>query len=245
MNTSSSPWWIRRPLPHVERSLVCLPYAGGGPQTYEGWEELLPPATEVLVVTPPGRGRRFGEPSCADIPSLVGPLAQSLADGVEGPYVVFGHSLGATVAFELCREIRRRGLRMPKALVVSGRQAPQLPWSERPVSGLPDAEFTQALRDLGGTPEAVLAHPELMGLLAPSLRADFAVLESYRLAPELPLDVPVLALAGATDQRACAERMAGWAEHTSGPFTLRTVPGEHFFVDTDPAVVASLVSTIL
>ncbi|WP_328374885.1 alpha/beta fold hydrolase [Streptomyces sp. NBC_00440] len=244
-HSRSSRWWTGLPGPATGRTLVCLPYAGGGPQTYEGWEASLPADTSVLAVTPPGRGRRFGEPLCRDIPSLVQPLARELAAAVDGPYTLFGHSLGATVAFELCRELRRLGFRPPAALVVSGRQAPDLPWTERPISGLPDAEFTEALRDLGGTPEAVFQQPELMGLLMPLLRADFTIVESYRCRDEAPLDVPILALAGTRDQRATADLMSGWARQTSASFTLRTVLGEHFFVDTDPEYVTGLLSAVL
>ncbi|MEU6064799.1 MULTISPECIES: thioesterase II family protein [Streptomyces] len=240
-----SPWWTSQPGLTADRTLVCLPYAGGGPQTYQDWQTSLPPATAVLAVTPPGRGRRFGEPPCQDITSLVEPLARELADTLSGPYTLFGHSLGATVAFELCREVRRLGLHPPTGLVVSGRQAPDLPWNQPPISGLPDAEFTDALRDLGGTPEAVLEQPELMGLLLPSLRADFAIVESCGYREEAPLDVPILALAGTRDRRAPVERMSGWARQTSISFTLHTVPGGHFFVDTEPAVVTDLVTAFL
>ncbi|WP_371539913.1 alpha/beta fold hydrolase [Streptomyces sp. NBC_01023] len=245
IHSPCSRWWTGRPGPAAGRTLVCLPYAGGGPQTYQGWETSLPAATSVLAVTPPGRGRRFAEPLCRDIPSLVEPLARELAAALDGPYTLFGHSLGATVAFELCREVRRIGFRPPASLVVSGRQAPDLPWTERPISGLPDADFTDALRDLGGTPEAVFGQPELMGLLMPSLRADFAIVESYRYLDEAPLDVPILALAGTRDQRATEDRMSGWARQTSASFTLRTVDGGHFFVDTEPVCVTGLLSAAL
>ncbi|MCZ1012581.1 alpha/beta fold hydrolase [Streptomyces lydicus] len=237
-----SPWWTGQPAPLAERSLICLPYAGGGPQTYQGWGELLGASYEVLAITPPGRGRRFGEEPCRDLSSLVTSLTDALAEVLQGPYTLFGHSLGATVAFELCREIRRRGLRMPQGLVVSGRQAPDLPWCHRPISGLPDAEFTEALRDLGGTPEAVLAQPELMRLVMPSLRADFAMVESYDHRSEPPLDVPILALSGTEDDRASMERMAGWAAQTTASFAARPVRGGHFFVDTETVAVTRLVS---
>ncbi|QMU70037.1 thioesterase II family protein [Streptacidiphilus sp. P02-A3a] len=243
--TRSSRWWTGRSGQAAERTLVCLPYAGGGPQTYQDWEGLLPTATSVLAVTPPGRGRRFGETPCRDVPSMVLPLTGELAVTLDGPYTLFGHSLGATTAFELCREIRRRGLRGPTALVVSGRQAPDLPWTEAPISGLPDAEFADALRELGGTPEAVLQQPELMRILLPSLRADFAIVEAYRYQDEAPLDIPILALAGTDDRRAPVRRMSGWARQTNASFTLRTVRGGHFFVDTEPAVVTGLLSAVV
>ncbi|GLW14747.1 hypothetical protein Stsp01_14900 [Streptomyces sp. NBRC 13847] len=241
----AAPWWTGEPAPLAERSLLCLPYAGGGPQTYRGWGELLGPSVEVLAMTPPGRGRRFSEEPCRDLPSLLTSLADAVPRTPQRPYVLFGHSLGATVAYELCREIRRRGLPMPQGLVVSARQAPGLPWRFRHVSGLPDDEFTEALRELGGTPEAVLAQPDLMSLLLPALRADFAIVESYRHRDEPPLDVPILALAGTEDDRATAEQMAGWAGRTTASFALHEVQGGHFFVDTQADAVTGLVSAFL
>ncbi|MBM4795885.1 thioesterase [Streptomyces sioyaensis] len=241
----AAPWWTGEPAPLAERTLLCLPYAGGGPQTYRRWGELLGPSVEVLAMTPPGRGRRYGEEPCRDLPSLLHPLTDALPGLLHRPYVLFGHSLGATVAYELCLEIRRRGLPMPQGLVVSGRQAPDLPWRFRQVSELPADEFTEALRDLGGTPEAVLAQPELMSLLMPALRADFAIVESYRHRGEPPLDVPILALAGTEDDRASADHMAGWADRTTASFALHPVHGGHFFVDAQAAAVTELVSAFL
>jgi surfactin synthase thioesterase subunit len=196
-------------------------------------------------MTPPGRGPRFTEEPCRDLASLLTPLADALPRVPHRPYVLFGHSLGATVAYELCLEIRRRGLPMPQGLVVSARQAPALPWRFRQVSGLPDEEFTAALRELGGTPEVVLAQPDLMSLLLPALRADFAIVESYRDRDEPPLDVPILALAGTEDDRATAEQMAGWATRTTASFALHPVRGGHFFVDSRADAVTELVSAFL
>jgi surfactin synthase thioesterase subunit len=240
-----SRWWAGDIGAHAEQSLFCLPYAGGGPQTYQRWGELLGSPTAVLAVTPPGRGRRFAEPNCRDLQCLVACLAEAIAAADAGPFVLFGHSLGALVAFELCRELRRRELTMPRKLIVSGRQAPVLPWTRQPISGLPTAEFIEALRDLGGTPEEVLSRPELMEILIPSLRADFAMVESYAQRDEAPLELPILALAGTRDPHAEARLMAGWASETTGAFSLQQIAGDHFFIDRQAAVVTARIADFL
>ncbi len=210
--------------------LLCFPYAGGGASVYRAWAAHLPPEIALCPVQLPGRETRMREPPFRD----VGPLARALADVLEAqlgqPYALFGHSMGALVAFELARELRRRRAPLPVQLFVSARPAPQLPRGERPLYDLPDEQFVAQLRRLGGTSEAVLRNAELMRLLAPLLRADLAVNEAYSYVPEAPLACPITAFGGLSDTKVSRDLIEAWEAQTSGAFRLAMLPGDHFFV---------------
>jgi medium-chain acyl-[acyl-carrier-protein] hydrolase len=221
-----------RPKPGAAVRLLCLPFAGGAASAYRPWGDLFGPEVEVTAVQLPGREMRLREPAF----DRVGPLVTAAADVLERvgdarPYAVFGHSMGALIAFELVRELRRRGRPLPVALVASGRNAPHMPPRDPLMHPLPHDEFVARLRRFQGTPEAVLEHQELMDMLVPLLRADFAVNEAYTLRPEAPLDLPLLAMGGRDDEEATPAGVGEWAGYTTGPFDLRIYPGGHFFLN--------------
>jgi medium-chain acyl-[acyl-carrier-protein] hydrolase len=216
--------------PRARLRLFCFPYAGGGASAYRGWAAALPADVEVCPVQLPGRESRLREPAI-DRPE---PLIQALADALQAhfslPFAFFGHSMGAMLAFELTRELRRRGGPLPLHLFVSGRRAPQVPAREPDIHDLPEPEFLAKLRELNGTPEEVLQHAELMRLLLPVLRADFAVNETYVFHPEEPLDLGISGFGGLGDAEVSREDIVPWSEHARGAFRLRMLPGDHFFL---------------
>jgi surfactin synthase thioesterase subunit len=217
--------------------LYCLPHAGGGASAFRTWLGKLP-GVAVLPLQPPGREARFREPPFKRIEPLVAELADVvLADlaaswsGTAGRYAVYGHSLGALVAFGLVREIRRRGEPVPVHLFVSGCVAPHCPFDDGPPvrdMALPDLVAT--LRRLGGTPEWLLSDPSVLEMITPAIRADFSVKETTRYRPEPPLDVPITALTSTDDPRASQELMARWSEQTTAEFELHRLVGGHFAV---------------
>lgn len=227
--------------PRARARMFCLPYAGGGASTYRGWGGLLP-KVEVCPVQLPGREGRLREAPFEHSEPLVQALADALQPSFqELPFVFFGHSMGAMLGFELARELRRRGQRLPLHLFVSGRREPQVPDREEPIHGLPEAEFIERLRELNGTPEEVLEHAELMKLLIPVLRADFAVNETYAYKEEQPFDFGISAFGGLGDKEVTRDEVAGWKEHTRGRFRLRMLPGDHFFIhDTRDMVLEAV-----
>lgn len=212
--------------------LFCLPYAGAGASLFREWVEGLAAHALVHPVQLPGREERIGEAPY----DRMGPLVRSVCDEIQTlaaePYALFGHSLGAMIAFEVAREIRRRGGREPVHLFVSGHSAPQRGARPERISQMPEAALKDRLRRLGGTPEAVLDHPELMALLLPVVRADFNVSETYRYREERPLEVPITAFGGERDSEAPAEIMGEWQRQTENRFLLQTLPGDHFFIHT-------------
>lgn len=222
---------VPRPNPDPRLRLICFPYAGGTATTYRSWSDVFPPDIEVQAVQLPGREWRLKEDLYTSVFSLVKDLAGVLDELFDAPFAFFGHSLGALVSFELARELRRRGRPLPERLFVSAHRAPQIPNPELNVHDAPQDAFVDGLRRLKGTPEELLANGELMELLLPTLRADFGMAETYEYTPEPPLDCPISAFGGLGDEVTDRPKLEPWAEHTTGEFTLRMMPGGHFFVE--------------
>lgn len=187
----------------------------------------------MLVARLPGREARLREPLLTRMPDIVGPLAEALAPLCEGVRVVcFGHSLGALLAFEFARELRRRNVTSLAALVVSGRSAPGF-GRQLSLHQLGDRELVaEVQRIYGGIPQAILDEPELLELTLPVLRADLTLNETHVLEPESPLDCPIRAYAGVDDPRVGAAGLEAWGQHTSASFEWAQLPGEHFYLST-------------
>jgi medium-chain acyl-[acyl-carrier-protein] hydrolase len=228
--TGRSPWLPFGDASGAPARLVCLPHAGAGASGYRVWGRDLPAEIAVCPVQLPGRESRISEQPYQRIEPLVADLAEVVAERVEAPYALFGHSLGALVAFELARRLRQLGVPGPVHLFVSGRHAPQATVDLPNLRDLDLPALAAELAKLGGTPRAVLDNPDLLRAIAPMLLADFTVNETYRHTAQAPLDVPVTAFAGTTDPRGRPEQMAAWQEQTSRDFRLHRVPGGHFAV---------------
>jgi medium-chain acyl-[acyl-carrier-protein] hydrolase len=236
--------WIayRKPRPQARLRLFCFPYAGGGALMYRTWADGLPADVEVCPIQLPGRGTRLLEPLVTQLSPLIQALAQALLPLLDKPFAFFGHSLGALVSFELARQLRREYGVQPVHLFVSASRAPQLPHQGPPVHTLPDGDFLAELRRLNGTPKEVLEHEELMRIVLPVLRADFAVYETYRYATELPLDCPISTFGGLRDRTVSQSDLAAWREQTSGSFSPRMFPGDHFFLHTTQPLLLRVLS---
>ncbi|MFB7214876.1 thioesterase II family protein [Streptomyces sp. NPDC056255] len=211
--------------------LICLPYAGGGAGVYRDWLNAgRDMGVEVLAVRPPGREQRFGEPAFDDARSLAACLAVVLEPYLDGPYALYGHSVGSVVGLALAHELARSPRsRQPLGLFVGAGVAPEVLRPQPEWSGS-DAELTEWLRRTGGTPGSVLARPGLVARVLPALRADLAMAAGYRKRPGERLTVPIRGFAGAADPMATAAAMAGWGAETTARFQLSQVPGGHFFL---------------
>lgn len=232
--TQSSPAcrWIARPAPPsgAPVRLLCLPYAGGGPSAFRAWPARLP-GIEVLPVLLPGRETRMLEPPIDRIPPLVDALADAVAPELDRPYAVFGHSMGARVGFELVRELRRRDERAPLALFASSCKAPHVPRAPLPLfEKMPEKTFVARLRTMNGTPPEVFDNPELLELVLPAIRADFAAVDNYEYADEPALACPIRAFGGTMDTEAREDELLAWQAHTTTSFALRMLPGGHFTI---------------
>lgn len=229
--TNSGHRWIPWRLAEEARPvrLFCFPFAGGGASVFRSWACDVAADVELMPVQLPGRETRFGEPLIDDLDGLVRATVDGIGDLLQPPFAFYGHSMGALLAFELSRHLRRQGRAPPGVLLVSGFRAPHLPDDSAPVHVLGDDKLVAEMRTLAGTPDAVLEDAELCSLLLPILRADFRICETYRHRDESPLSCPIVAFAGIDDAHASAEVAAGWSEHTTAEFTLQVLPGNHFF----------------
>jgi medium-chain acyl-[acyl-carrier-protein] hydrolase len=237
VDTPLKPWTLfARRVPTARVRLLCFPFAGGGASAYRAWPDALAPEVEVWPVQLPGRENRLSEPAARDLGALAETLAGVFAPHLTGPYALFGHSMGAMVAFELARRLRVEGGPEPVHLFVSAHAAPQLP-VHLPVHDLPPHLFLEVLRAYNGTASSVLEHSELLQLLLPNLRADFALFETYRYREEAPLQCPLSVLGGVDDSSVPVERLRPWERHTTGRSRLRMLPGNHFFLQSASSLV--------
>lgn len=207
--------------------LLCIPHAGAGAAAYRAWRAWLPSDVELGLVHLPGREARIAEAPARRMEELLPPLVEALVRDAESPFALFGHSLGALVAYELAR----RASSPPRRLFVAGRGAPHLPAPWRDLHSRGDAELARAFQGLGGTPPEVLAHPELLALILPTFRADLEVASTYVHEPRPPLACGVTAFAGRSDPLAPPADVEAWRMQAAhGDFRLRTFEGGHFFL---------------
>jgi medium-chain acyl-[acyl-carrier-protein] hydrolase len=202
--------------------LFCFPYAGGGDSIFRSWQQALSETIEVCAVQLPGRGSRISEPPCTQVNQLVSDIGTALAPYLDKPFALFGHSMGALIAFELARQLRKEYSAQPVHLFVSGRPSPQTMREPLDLKQF-DSELPELLR---------LENPELMELVLPILRADLVLCHSYHYTPQPPFSFPITAFGGINDHGVSRHSLENWREHTTGSFVLRLFPGDHFFLDT-------------
>jgi medium-chain acyl-[acyl-carrier-protein] hydrolase len=233
---------IRQPPDPVAR-LVCLPHAGAGTVPYRSWPARLPLSVEVLAALLPGRESRIAEPPVDDLGTIVRGVADALAGADRLPTVVFGHSFGAFLGYELCRRLGPETA--VRHLIVSGSRAPHREPLIPPIADLPLPAFLAALRRFGGAPPEVFDEPALMELMEPALRADFSLAERYRLPAPDPLPLPLTVLGGADDPLAPVDALDWWRPYSTVGCTLRVFPGGHFFTLTEQDAVLAVVRDAL
>jgi medium-chain acyl-[acyl-carrier-protein] hydrolase len=238
--------WLahRKPNSLAKYRLFCLPYAGGAASVYREWQDALPREIEVCAVELPGRGVRFNDRPFDKMDALVPALVEGLLPLLDKPFALFGHSMGAVIAFELTRLLRERG-RAPVHLFPSAHRAPHLPDDRDAIHGLAHREFLARVQELGGMPSSVLENEELLEIVVPILRVDFQLIETYVHRPGEPLDCPVTAFGGLEDEHAERAQIAPWSEHTRGAFALRMLPGDHFFLQDSRATMVREIARAL
>lgn len=229
--------------------LLCLPAAGGGQAAYRSWPSQLAGVAEVAVLALPGRDTRTADPPLRRLPAAV----VAAADGIAAwwaedsrPVVIFGHSMGALLGYELIRERQRRGEELPAMLVASARRAPQLPYDahRQRLDELTRADLIAHLRRRGGTPDELL-DPEVFEIFEPTLRADLELVETYYHLPAPALDTPVLTFRGVDDVDVSASEVAAWDQVTTAPVRHAVFPGNHFFHIRRPEAVLRLADEML
>jgi medium-chain acyl-[acyl-carrier-protein] hydrolase len=219
----------RTPRPQACLRLFCFPYAGSGANIFRSWAKHLPETIELCPVQLPGRETRVREPACARIEPLIEMLSDELKPFLDIPYVFLGYSMGALIAFELARFLRKSSRPGPSHLFLAARRGPRVTDSS-PTAGLTDQEFVKEIESMGGVPGEILRLPEVLELVLPTLRADFSLCESYTYLPGRLLDCPLSVFGGKDDPRTTYRALAAWAAETTSSCTVRLFDGDHFFI---------------
>ncbi|ASO18907.1 Linear gramicidin dehydrogenase LgrE [Actinoalloteichus hoggarensis] len=230
--------WFRRFLPITAPRvrLFCFAHAGGAASAFRSWPKGLSPDVEMLAVRYPGRQDRLGEAGAERMGDLVEPIVAALEPFRTEPIALFGHSMGAAVAYEVA--VRLEQLGTPAAvLFVSGYPAP-LHHDVRAFAPQDDSTMLAEIRSIGG-PQLADLDPALLELMLPALRADWKVLTTYRPTRGRPLSTPVVAYAAAEDTLAPIDRVVDWAEVTTAMFAHRTFRGGHFYLVDQEAELTS------
>jgi medium-chain acyl-[acyl-carrier-protein] hydrolase len=204
--------------------LFLIPHAGGSASTYQ-LNKYFPESIELCPVQLPGRETRFAEPPLTAMDEVVDELAPAIAANADLPYALFGHSMGALIAFSLTRRLRSAGASLPRHLIMSAHRAPHLPDGNL-LHDLPEEEL--AARLTAANP--ILLDPDLRKIFLPILRADLTLCETYAHEPDEPLPCPITALGGRADEMVDEAELRGWAVHTSARFALHMLPGGHFYM---------------
>ncbi|MGX5652116.1 thioesterase II family protein [Hydrogenophaga borbori] len=244
----NSPWFQRFvPRPGARLRLFCFAHAGGSAAVYRPWCNALPDAVELIAIQLPGRANRLNDPVVTRLDAIVEAVVAALRPHLDRPYALFGHSMGAVLANEVARALRHEGAPQPGHLFVSGRRPPHWPNPDPLLHVLSDADFVAEIqRRYGGIPPEVAEHEELMAMLLPSLRADIHALETH--APPAgrpPLACPLSVFGGSHDPLTPREHLEGWRSESSGPFRLRVLPGDHFYLNAQRDALLAEVSASL
>ncbi|MFI2206598.1 thioesterase II family protein [Streptomyces sp. NPDC020192] len=233
--------WIRqyRTASPGSPRLVCFPHAGGSASFYFPMATGLSPDIDVLAVQYPGRQERRHEQPIQDIRRLADRVTEALAPWRDEPLHLFGHSMGAVVAYEVALRLRESTGSDPAALYVSGRRGPATRRTET-VHLRDDEGLVRELKSLAGTDAALLADDDLLAMILPALRADYRAIETYEHRPAAPLSCPVTVLVGDSDPKVTLAEAEAWRQHTAGDVDLRVFHGGHFYLTAHQADVLKL-----
>lgn len=210
--------------------VVCFPFAGAGASFFRSWQPHMPPAVHLHAVELPGRGVRVRQAPHRRMADLVTDIASELSHRARRPFVLYGHSMGALIAFEVARWLRQHGHTLPHYLFVSGRPAPHIVRGRRDTHTLPDEELVAYLRGLNDKSLEHLDYPHVRAAYLPVVRADFEAVHTYEYLVGPPLACSIQVYGGLDDPSAPVDGLNEWRGHTTGKCSVTLFPGGHSFL---------------
>lgn len=247
MTSTANRWFTRyQPIPDAHLRLFCIPFAGGGASAFYSWGKDLPAEIEICSLQLPGHEERHAEPPFTRLEPLIQEVGAALRPYLDLPFALFGHSMGALIAFELARYVRKEYHLLPDHLFVSALRAPQELYQDSHISDLPDKAFLeQVVTRYDAVPEAIKNDPEYMSFLLPTIKADFGMIETYVYRKEPPLDCPIATFGGSADRAVPLKSLIAWKEQTTRDFSLRLFNGGHFFLREERTLLLELITNLL
>jgi surfactin synthase thioesterase subunit len=246
MGSSSRVRWIvgRHCVGTPRVRLLCFAQSGGGAGVFSGWRKHLPEGLELAPVELPGRGTREKDPMPARFETLADQVFEALQPEMTLPYALFGHSLGAAMAYEVARRAELSGVRAPLATFASGMRAPFVP-SLRTMSDASHEKLIGWLTANGGLPEELLSYPDYLENILRVIRADLRYAESYLVPEAPPLTCPLHAIGGTEDDVTPPVEIPRWERCAAGAFSVTMLPGGHTYPQTDPATTLAAITAVL
>jgi surfactin synthase thioesterase subunit len=235
--------WIRRfhRKPDSQVTLVCFPHAGGSASFFYPVSDALQSTLKVVALQYPGRQDRRHERPLTTIAELADESFAALRPLMDRPLAFFGHSMGATLAFEVAVRMKRELASAPVTLFASGRRAPSRHRMET-VHQRDDDGIVAELKNLSGTDSRIMGDEELLRMILPAIRSDYTAAETYRYQPGPMLDCPIVALVSDSDPKVTVDEARSWADHSTGAFELHTFSGGHFYLAQHQREVINLIS---
>ncbi len=226
-------------------SLFCFHYGGGSASAYKKWAKDIIDQVDLVAIQLPGRENRFREPLLKNVSQVTNELYKNFDSYIHKPFIFFGHSIGALIAFEFARLLRKKDISEPKHLIVSAAKAPQLPLKRSIIHNLPDSKFVEEICKYNGIPNNILEDQGLASIFLPIIRADFSISETYQYATEEVLSFPITALGGLNDASLEQADLLEWSKQTSSFFEYNLLPGDHFFIRSSYQQVITIMNNIL
>lgn len=219
--------------------LICFPYAGGSGNIYEEWQSHIGPHIEVCAAQLPGRGARFNEPKHVTLGDLLDECEEAILPLLDRPFAIFGHSLGAVVAFAFAQRLEKLG-KSPMHLFVSGASAPVDGCEYKETHDLNDQELVEWMAEINGTPVELMNDPEILEIALPILRADFAIASSYKHV-DARLKASATVFGGSEDKNIPSEQLSSWGNLVTGRVQVEVIKGDHFFIHGNEEIIIATI----
>lgn len=225
--------------------LFCFPYAGAGASLFSSWRSYLPDNVELYALQMPGRENRFSEQHCTDMQYLVDHLIEEMQAMSDLPFIIYGHSMGALIAYELTKQLSSKQLKLPSHLLVAGKMAPHFDDGLHQIHQLEDQQFISELHHRYGGLDDVINEPELLELIIPILKSDIQLIEQYTPEVNQLINVPISAIVGCQDQSVNKQGISAWRELSALDYSCDEVPGGHFFVKESFSILINRIINII